>query len=135
MNAEILELTRKLDRRPPASLEDLQMVQDALGIKFPQEYAEWMLSSNGGSGPIGENSYLLLWPLERIVSLNEAYQVSKFAPGLVLFGSDGGGEGYAFDTRQPTLPIVQVPFVGMSLDAVRACGATFLDFLRYLSQR
>jgi len=30
-----------------------------------------------------------------------------------LFGSDGGGEGYGFDTQTRGMPIVRIPFIGM----------------------
>ncbi|MCI0529109.1 MAG: SMI1/KNR4 family protein, partial [Nitrospira sp.] len=84
---------------------------------------------------VGTNSWLLLWPLEKLVPLNARYKVSEFAPGLVLFGSDGGGEGYAFDTRQPTFPVVQVPLVGMSLKDTKVRGSSFSEFLRYLANQ
>jgi hypothetical protein len=66
--------------------------------------------------------------------MNAGYGVSKFAPHLLLFGTDGGGEAYAFDTRTEPWNVVEVPFIGMgeaALAIVRGC--TFADFLKYLS--
>ena len=51
------------------------------------------------------------WPIDQFESLNEAYAVSKFAPGYVGFASSGGGELFAWS---PTGSIVCLPFVGMS---------------------
>ena len=53
--------------------------------------------------------------------------VSEFAPGLILFGSDGGGEAYAFDVREAVPIIVEVPFIGMGGDEAKRCGASFLS--------
>lgn len=32
-----------------------------------------------------------------MIWFNEEYQVRQYAPGVILFGSDGGGEAYGFD--------------------------------------
>jgi hypothetical protein len=53
---------------------------------------------NGGEGFIGEN-YLRAWPVEDLIQSNKDYRVDEAAPGLFLFGSSGGGEAFAFDTR------------------------------------
>ena len=51
---------------------------------------------------------------------------------LVLFGSDGGGEAYAFDIRTASLPIVMVPFIGMELQYARPVADNILEFLQKL---
>jgi len=50
-------------------------------------------------------------------------------PGLLLFGSDGGGEAYGFDMRTPNKHIVQIPFVGMDWADAIAMGSRFEEFL------
>jgi hypothetical protein len=52
-------------------------------------------------------------------------------PGLFLFGSNGGGEAYAFDTRENPWVVVQVPLIGMG-DAASAIplGGSFTEFLK-----
>ena len=132
MDETVIELTRGLDLNPGASENLLKKVELQLGVSLPPEYVDFVKYSNGAEGIIGENSYLVLWPMEEIDLLNEAYAVSEFAPGLLLFGSDGGGAGYAFDTRSETMPIVEVPFIGMNLDNTKLCGQTFIEFLKYL---
>ena len=64
--------------------------------------------------------------------MNKAYEVAEYAPGLLLFGSDGGGEAFAFDTRSATKPIVSVPFVGMELTVTRRLASNFTEFLEEL---
>lgn len=109
----------EFNRNPPASPIDLDGLGERFGAKLPDDYLAYLRVSNGGEGPVGPDSYLILFPAEQIAVLNEAYEVDRWAEGLVIFGSDGGGEAIAFDTRSLPPRIVSVPFVGMSLDLVR----------------
>lgn len=123
----------KLNEGAPRKLID--EVEAQLYVTFPVDYRKFMAESNGGEGSVGTRSYLVLWPLEDLIPLNEAYAVKEFAPGLILFGSDGGDTAYAFDARETALIIIEVPFIGMSVNEARPCGASFLDFLRYLHEQ
>jgi SMI1 / KNR4 family (SUKH-1) len=84
--------------------------------------------ADGGEGFVG-NAYVILWRVGELVEMNKAYQVAEYAPGLFLFGSDGGGEAFAFDTRTDAKPIVSVPFVGMELKLARPVAPNFTAFL------
>jgi hypothetical protein len=132
MNDQITKLTNQLTLRPGAPIALLREVERTFGISFPSQYVDFMTKSNGAEGFVGLNSYLMLWPVEEIVSLNKGYPVHKFAPGLVLFGSDGGGMAYAFDARSRTMPIVTIPFIGLDIKEAKLCGYTFVEFLEYL---
>jgi len=90
--------------------------------------------ANGGEGFIGEN-HLILWAAEELAQFNNEYEAQDYAPGLVLFGSDGGGEGYAFDARTIPAPIVQVPFIGMDLMYARQMAGSFSEFVRKLAEK
>lgn len=116
----------------PATESAIADLERAAGFQLPLAYRELMLRSNGLEGFMGEYHYLVLWPIEQVVELNDAYSVSEFAPGLLLIGSDGGDTGYAFDTRMEGLPLVEVPFIGMSLDEAKPKGSSFADFLKKL---
>jgi len=65
-------------------------VEEVFGIKFPCEYVDLMKITNGVEGKIGENSYIAIWQIENIIQYNKGYAVEEFAPGLLIFGSDGG---------------------------------------------
>ncbi len=123
-----------MEMNEPATKDSIDVTESQLGMKFPEDFIELMLQSNGCEGLIGDNRYLSIWRMENIASLNKAYQVEEFAPGLVLFGSDGGDEGYAFDTKQENMPIVMVPFIGMLRADTVIMGANFIEFLKSLSQ-
>ena len=116
MKQILQHLLSTLELNPPATEEAIQAVEQQFGCTFPDDYRTFLLLTNGAEGSIGKKGYIVLWTLQRIVVANINLEVSTHASGLVLFGSDGGGEAYAFDTRFPTLPIVQVSYIGMSLD-------------------
>ncbi|MEI6045241.1 MAG: SMI1/KNR4 family protein [Chloroflexota bacterium] len=134
MNESIKRLIGSLALRPGASRELVRKVEAELGISLPKDYLDFMVQSNGAEGPIGKREYLVLWAIEKIIPLNEGYQVKEFAPGLLLFGGNGGGEAYAFDTRFNPIPIVRVPFIGLSLKEAILCGQTFIEFLENLAK-
>lgn len=117
-----------------ASDNAIAQCQAVAGVELPPEYVQFVKRSNGAEGFVGESSYLMLWPVEELLEMNEAYEIKEYAPGLLLFGSDGGGEAYAFDLRYMHKPIVRVPFVGLSIDDIVHVGDTFSAFLKALSE-
>lgn len=133
MSGRVSELTQKMELNASSSREALIHLQSAIGLDLPVDYTEFMLRSNGREGSIGHNGYLVLWKTDNILPWNDWYGVSEFAHGLILFGSDGGDTVYAFDTRFKEPQIVEVPFIGMDLSEVKRIGASFVEFLEYLS--
>ena len=121
-------LPPEFDLRGGAPESTIADAEAKLRWALPNDYKELLRNANGGEGFIGEN-YLILWAAEELAQFNKEYQVQDYAPGLILFGSDGGGEGFAFDTRSSPAPIVQVPFIGMELNYARPVAASFDQFL------
>jgi len=131
--ADVARLLTKFNARGPAREELIREFEDKAGFELPGDYKQFLRRADGGEGFVG-HAYLILWPVEQLQELNDAYQVEEYASGLLLFGSDGGGEAYAFDTRAAGKPIVSVPFVGMERQLARAMGADFREFLERLSR-
>jgi hypothetical protein len=104
-----------------------------VGHLLPQDYVQFFLAHNGWEGFVGDN-YLILWKTEELSTFNREYEVDQYAPGLVLFGSNGCGEGYAFDTRSADMPIVRVPFIGMDLQYVTPTADSFSDLFIQLAK-
>ncbi len=134
MDPEVVRLTAQMSKNPGATQADVDAARRALRVAFPPDYAEFMLFSNGAEGQVGKQGYLALWPVHTLVEENEGYAVQEFAPGLVLFGSDGGDMAYAFDTRRSPVTYVVVPFIPMRLKEVRHCGNTLREFLQYVGR-
>lgn len=105
----------------------------SLGRLLPPDYVQFLREHDGGEGFIGDN-YLILWKAEELNPFNREYEVEQYAPGILLFGSDGGGEGYGFDTRDAAMPIVRVPFIGMDLSYATVVASSFTDLCIQLAK-
>ena len=119
--------------QPGAAAGVIEKAEADLNWRFPAAYKQLLEKTNGGEGFVGEN-YLILWSAEELAQFNREYQVQDYAPGLLLIGSDGGGEGFAFDTRQTPSPVVQVPFIGMELQYARVVASEFDGFISALAE-
>lgn len=132
---DVKKLMKDVEFEESVSEEIVIEVEGKLNINFPKEYREFILESNGVAGGIGDNAYLIIWPVQELVELNEEYGVKKFTPGLVYFGSDGGGIAYAFDTRGMSIKFVEFPFDSIHIEEANVIAETFDDFLKVIYKR
>jgi hypothetical protein len=133
MNDQIIEFFNNFLKKPEANKEDIKRACATLSFTPPADYIDALQFSNGGEGFINR-SYFRLYSIEELVTLNEAYQVKTFAPGLIIFGSTGGGEAFAFDTRKAPIELLQIPFIPMDLEYGKSLGQTLTEFLHSLSE-
>lgn len=126
------ELFKLFNCNPPTTINVIRDVEEQLNIKFPEDYIEFMLISNGGEGQINER-YLSLWEMESIVDSNgtEGYSILEFAPGLIVIGSDGGGTAIGYDFRNDKPQLIEVDFIGLDIDSPFFSTGNFIDFIRY----
>lgn len=115
-----------------ASEDFVRVLAETLPTSIPEDYFDFLMCNNGGEGFVGDE-YLIMFNAEEIVRFNQGYEVEKYAPGLLLFGSNGGGEGYAFDTTSEECPVVKVPFIGMDHRYAKVVGQNLSDFILQLS--
>ena len=118
---------------PPASENSLRAAEESLGRELPADYLAFLRQHDGGEGFIGKQ-YLILWKAEELAKFNEGYEVAKYAPGFLMFGSTGGGDGFAFDTRITPYRVMQVPFIGMSLDDGFLVADSFTNLLERMKE-
>lgn len=131
MRETIQELIKGLKTIAGATEISLADLQSALGYSLPEQYIEFLRFSNGAEGSMGEGSYLVIWPVEELVSLNEMNAVRDVAPELLLFGSDSGSTGYAFDTTSSGMPIIEIDLI--LIDVRAPVASSFFEFLKRLS--
>lgn len=115
----------------PATTEAIRQFKSESEVLLPDDYLQFLQQTNGGEGLVGSKEYLILWTVEELLRMNKAYEVAEYAPGLFLFGSNGGGEAYAFDKRSND-SIVSVPFVGMDVSLAQLRARSFQEFIEQL---
>jgi hypothetical protein len=119
----------------PVTLEDVLACENQLRCQLPGDYVAFLKGHNGGEGFIGNDSYVILWAVEELESFNREYEVGSCCPELLLIGSNGGGEAYAFDKRSTPWCVVQVPFIGMDYSLCEIIGSSFSEFIETLFKK
>lgn len=66
------------------------------GVPLPQNYMDFMTEHNGGEGDIGE-SWLVLFPIEELMEINDGYHIPECLPDHIIIGSNGGGEFFGIN--------------------------------------
>lgn len=128
MNSEINKLFEGFEKNPPINSLEVQKIANAINFDLPSDYLEIFSFMNGGEGFIG-NEYCRLYPLDELISLNESFSVKEFAPEIFVFGSNGGGEAFAFKATTSSVSIVKIPFIPMDVGFAELLGKTFRNFL------
>ncbi len=118
---------------PPAPASRIAQVGEALGVPLPGDLCALWSESDGVEGDMDDNVHVVVWGTDEIVSLNAAYEVSEFFPGLILVGSDGGDTGVGFLGSTERIEYVAVPLIGMGPDAILARGADLVALLSAFS--
>jgi hypothetical protein len=83
-----------------AGEERISAAEEEMDCKLPLDVKALLREHDGGEGTVGPRKRpLQLWPLERIRAECQAQEVTRAVPGLILFASDGGSEGYGWLPR------------------------------------
>lgn len=137
MSQDLDELLPEVTMRPPIPQKDVDEFftefLHTVGEVPHRDYLEFMRRHNGCDGPVGKEGYVRIWPLEEVVTGTEEAGTPEFAPGLLLFAGDGGGEAYAFDRQDPRWPIVMVNLISMSREEMKPVASTFTEFVQKLA--
>jgi hypothetical protein len=110
-----------------AAAEVLSAIDIALG-PLPRDYVDFIAEFDGAEGWVGDE-YVALWNAADLVRYNRDLRLDLDAPGLVLIGTNGGGEGFGFDRREGRFNVVMVPLIGVTWDLAIDQGPTFTDWL------
>ena len=109
----------------PATGEALQKIENHFGFPLPNDYREFLCALNGGEGFIGE-SYAVLWKAEDVVRFNEGYEARDFSDSVMLIGSNGASEAFAYDNKDRVY--IMIPFLFEEAAIIRQ-GTSFHDLL------
>ena len=108
--------------------EAILFAERTLAVRFPADYTSWLQDNDGLEGDLG-GCHLSLYAVEELVELNRDSAVAEFIPGLVLIGTDGGGEGIGLDLRGADSPVVLVNLDSLRWDEAIYQAASFAVFL------
>jgi len=111
-----------------ASPEAVAKVEDTFARRLPDALRDIVLEADGLGGVIGGHE-LNIWSTEQIVAFNQANEVQKYYPALLMFGSDGGGETYTLDYRTDPPSVVLVAAIGFDYKSAIPIGTDFISFL------
>ena len=133
MHARLSRILRAPYVGKGASEETLNRMMEVVGYRLPEDYLEFMRETNGYNGEVGPLGYVCIWPVEEIAETNMANHFREWVPGLVLFGSNEGGEYFAFDMRNSPPNVVKVPGIPLTMEHAVSAGETFVAFLERLA--
>jgi hypothetical protein len=124
----LTKLPEIFDISIPATHSEIAAAENHFNFSFPTDYKEFLLITNGLEGEVN-NEYLVLWSIKELIELNTAYHVKEFIENIIIFGSDGAEEAFAFDISDTNPSIVKLPFIGMGYIPNEKLTDTFEGFL------
>jgi hypothetical protein len=105
----------------------IRQAEEELGVSLPDDYKQFL--RNGAPTSDKWQHDFLAWQIDELPRWNEEYGFPEYAPGLIGFGSNGGGEAYAFATTKTPWRIVLMPFIGMEPEVAIPFARSFEEFL------
>jgi hypothetical protein len=113
-----------MEHAPPPHPDDLDWLRKDVGPLVPAEYLAFMEQHDGASADVGE-----LWCAAEVGRGRDVAPEVEHLAELVVFGSDGGLEAFAFDAAGQ---VVVVPWIGSEQDAVPQ--GSFTEFCARLEE-
>ena len=126
MKKVLKTISKNFEPNTPATASSIEAIENYYHVKLPSDYKHFLQFTNGLEGSIGEN-YLVLWSAEELIQLNEAYNVKEFVSNIIIIGSNGADEAFAFYTAD--MSIVNLPFIDMGHIVRKKLADTFEKFL------
>lgn len=122
----MLDMFSKFEFGEPTECE----ITHVHGMALPKDYLDFMHAHNGGEGPVGENAYLQLVPLEEIEQFNLDYGIFEYLDGIYIFGTDLGGSLFGYKPQAQTYCAIDSCSI-CEEDIFRA-GESFEGFIKAL---
>jgi len=136
MTADLRALLADLRLADEGASEDaLAAAEEELDCKLPQDVKALLREHDGGEGTLGPRKRpLQLWSLRRIRAECEDQEVTRAVPGLVLFASDGGSEGYGWLPRLKKGRYGRISLLAAGAHEFEPLGDSLEELVRALAQ-
>lgn len=104
-------------------------------LQLPRDLRAFLEKHDGAKGTVGpRNRPLHLWSAEQIAREAEEQEVTRATPGLLLFGSDGGAEGYGYLPRQQRGKYGRISFMAAGAHEFESLGDSLDELVTALAQ-
>jgi hypothetical protein len=98
---------------------------------LPSDLRAFLERHDGGRGKVGTRP-LVLWSAQQISREAQSQEVSLSTPGLLLFGTDGGAEGYGYLSRLRQRRYGRIPLIAAGAHEFEALANSLDDLLQAL---
>jgi len=117
-----------------ATEPQIARAESEMDCKLPDDVKALLREHDGGRGTLGpQKRPFELWSIERIADECEAQEVTRAVPGLVLFGSDGGSEGYGWFPQASGKKYGRIPLLAAGPHEFEGLGDSFAELVRALA--
>ena len=99
---------------------------------LPADLRAFLEQHDGGRGKVGKQP-LVLWSAEQIATEAQSQEVSLSTPGLLLFGTDGGGEGFGHLSRLRQRRYGRIPLIAAGAYEFEAMADSLAELLESLA--
>ncbi len=109
MTKDIIEILKQNNwdaNSKPATIDDINQLEDRFIIKIPEDYKQVLMFSNGGSLRGDFQTPLIIYHIDEVLVLHEEFDYYQDVPESLIFGADGGGTIYAYDLRDDQMRIL-----------------------------
>jgi hypothetical protein len=126
-----MDVLSSFSRDGPGSDDEIAHTEAHVGLDFPPDYRSFLTENGGGEGFVGEGYARLASPTE-LIGMHDGYEDGTLFEGLVLIGSNGGGEAFAIDRNSDRY--VMTPFIGDAPDTRIDAAGTLAEFIAFIER-
>lgn len=133
----IVGVLTRLVPSPKPTDDDIRAFRSAAPPCVPAAYIAYLREHGAAQVTVDGigSGFVSFWELSNVLEHNVGYAFAEFAPGLFGFGSDGAGELYAFDLRNPDhVTVGEVPAISLDVSEFRLIADSFELFAELLAR-
>ena len=124
-----MDLTDMQLAREGAAQEELER------LPLPSDLRSFLGRHDGARGTVGlRKRPLVLWSAQQIATEADLQEVTLATPGLLLFGTDGGAEGYGYLPRMQRGRYGRISLMAAGAHEFESLGDSLEELVTALSQ-